>query len=188
LVPVSGQEWKLRKEVDGIKVWTAPRPATKFHQFKATAAVAADMEHLIAVFKDIENTPLWYDRITENKILESPSENEAIYTVVMDMPWPIKDRIAVVKAHIEYEDQQKKVIIYAEHHPYQIDRSGYVYVDDIRSSWILQDLGDGLISIQHEGYMDPSGSIPAWLARSSIEDGPINTIKNLRNYLRHYTK
>jgi hypothetical protein len=50
--------------------------------------------------------------------------------------------------------------------------------------WIIQPEGDGKLLLIVEGYADPAGDVPAWLANMVITDTPLNMLKAIRENLR----
>ena len=180
-LPLRGQpDWTLKKDIDGIKVYTKDRPSSSFKTFKATAKVDAPVEEVVRLFKAVEDMPKWYDKVSEANLLQTISKDEGIYSIVMDMPWPVRDRISVIKATMTYDASKYQYKVITRHEPsYTLDSRGMVVVTDIGSSWIIKASDNGTELI-HEGYMDPAGIVPAWLAEDTVEKGPILTIQNLR--------
>lgn len=181
------QDWEFKREQEGIQVYTADREGSGFKHFKATATVEANLEQMKAIFRDISNMHTWYDSVAENRLLQKIDVNEAIYTLILDMPWPVKDRASVIRAKMETFDNGFEVRTqYDNSIKNPLSPEDYVLVHDIGSSWIVKSIDDKHVSITHQGYMDPAGSVPAWLAENSVEKGPIKTIQNLRKAVRNY--
>lgn len=180
-IPLLAQsEWTLKRDTEGIKVYTKDRSNSSFKTFKATATVNAPVEEIVQLFKAVEDMPKWYDKVSEANLLEAISKDEGIYTIVMDMPWPVRDRISIIKATMTYDATKNQYKVITRHEPsYTFDSRGMVVVTDIGSSWIIKASGNGTELI-HEGYMDPAGIVPSWLAEDTVEKGPILTIQNLR--------
>jgi len=179
-------DWELQRDKHEIKVWTKDYPGSSFKQFKAQTRIRTSLENVVAVFLDIENMGLWYDRVEHVKLVKRISDMEGTYIIDFELPWPVANRISAVRATLEYLPDERKVIVKTQYEPGIVEDSETLIVTDIQSEWILEDENNGYISIYHTGYMNPSGSLPAWLANTGVKDGPIETLMGLREILPNY--
>jgi hypothetical protein len=68
---------------------------------------------------------------------------------------------------------------------YDIKHTAYekcVFVTGIESKWIISGK-DNDLTVTHTAYMDPSGNIPDWIVNTSVTNGPIKTLSNLKKRL-----
>lgn len=190
LLPIAGYsqvDWELQRDKEGVKVWTRDYPNSNFKQFKATCEIDASMENVVALFQDIEKLNTWYDRIEETSIIKTISDQEAIYTLDFDLPWPITNRVTAVKSIIDFDPSSGEVKVITAYEANIINpENGDLLVTDISSDWILTPNSNGKIDAMHYGYMDPAGSLPAWIANKGVKDGPINTINGMKRLLPQY--
>lgn len=179
----SQSDWTLQKESDGIKVWVKDYPNSSFKQFKAITTITADINKIVSVLKDIERMDEWYDRIEHVELVQTISENEAIYILDFDLPWPVADRISAVRAKLSSNKKGTEIHIKTAYEDGIINNTEKILVDHIQSEWIIKSEGNNKVYILHKGYMDPEGSLPAWIANSGVIDGPIKTINGLQRML-----
>lgn len=185
--PANAQEWELKKEKKGIKVWTADKEESRIKQFKAEMIIEADMENVVAILLDVDNMHTWYDRIDFAKELKRNNAFSAVYLIKFGLPWPVKDRYAVVQSEITYDKESKTATIISKNEKgYLSEYEGLVRTSMLNSGWEVQSMEHGRVRVLHYGHMDPSGNIPAWLANSSIENGPIKTLSRMVEKLPEY--
>lgn len=180
--------WELQRDESNIKVWTMDYPDSNFKQFKAETKIKASLENLVAVFLDVENMGLWYDRVEKVELVEKISEMEGTYKIDFELPWPVADRISVVRAVISHDAITNTVKVNTNYEPGVITDSDVLLVTNMHSEWVLTPVDEGYVQIYHKGYMDPAGSLPAWISNSGVKDGPIKTLNALREILPEYSK
>lgn len=182
---LQAQDWQFKRESEGIKVWTAERANSNFKLFKAQGNIEATLDQMERVFLDIEKMHLWYDHIAENKVLKQISDREGIISVEIDLPWPFTDRFSVLRATMKKTETTLSITTSHEKN-IDIEHDGYVWVDDIGSQWNITKTSPTTLTIEHIGYLDPAGTIPAWLASIGFEKGPIKTMTSLREFVKTY--
>ncbi|MEE9438405.1 MAG: START domain-containing protein [Saprospiraceae bacterium] len=180
-------DWQLARNENGIKVWTKDVADSNFKQFKAETNIKADLENIVAVFLDIENMHLWYDRIKSIQKVEKISDTEGVYIINFDLPWPVAQRVTAVKATINYNPQNNTVTVLSKYEKGIIDDTDKVLITNIHSSWIITPLSNGTVDVFHVGYMDPEGILPAWITNKGLKDGPISTFNRLIEILPSYS-
>ncbi len=55
-----------------------------------------------------------------------------------------------------------------------------VRIVDYWQKWIIVPAANGHVHITMEGFADPAGDIPAWLANMAITDTPLNVLGEIR--------
>ena len=181
-------DWELQRDKSEIKVWTKDYPDSKFKQFKTETIIKASLENVVAVFLDIENMGLWYDRVEKVEMVEKISNMEGTYKIDFELPWPVADRVSVVRAVLSYNSDTDAVRVETNYEPGIITDTDALLVTIMHSEWILTPTEEGYVHIFHKGYMDPAGSLPAWISNSGVKDGPIKTLTALREILPNYSK
>jgi len=96
VIGLSQSEWELKKNEDGIKIWTSDTPKSSFKTFKAQMTVNADLEKVKTLLIDLDTITHYYEGITKVTDVEQISENEAAYFLEFDFPWPVSKRRARV--------------------------------------------------------------------------------------------
>ncbi|MFT4536050.1 MAG: hypothetical protein ACJA1A_002900 [Saprospiraceae bacterium] len=180
-------DWELQRDESGIKVWTKDYPDSKFKQFKTETTIKASLKNVVAVFLDVENMGLWYDRVERAEMVKKISNKEGIYIIDFELPWPVADRVSAVRSILSHDPTTDVVRIDTNYEPGVITNTDVLLITNIHSEWVLTPVEGGHVHIYHKGYMDPAGSLPAWISNSGVKDGPVNTLIALKGVLPNYS-
>lgn len=179
-------EWTLARDKKETKVWVMDFPNSNFKQFKSETIVEAELADVVALQLDVANMGKWYDNVGTVTLVEKISDLEGTYIVDFDMPFPVRDRVSAIRAKMTYDKASKTVYVITQYEKGILDETDKIHVKNIQSKWEITDLGDGNVKILHSGYMDPSGSLPAWIGNTGVKDGPIKSFKGMRKILPEY--
>jgi len=179
-------EWKLHKSDSVNKIWLKDIKGSNIKQFKLQTTIKENLATLYKIMKDVETMNSWYDKVKNVKLLDKISENEAIYLLEYDLPFPFEDRITTIKGSIIYDKINGLINVKTTYYPYPIpkDKVHLLVVSKISSSWEIRKISESNASIIHSGFMDPSGNIPEWLINEGVTSGPLKTLDNLRKYAK----
>ena len=178
--------WTLARDKGPTKVWVMDFPDSNFKQFKSETVVEAALADVVALQLDVANMGKWYDNVGTVTPVEKVSDLEGIYIIDFDMPFPVRDRISAVRAKMTYDQEAKTVYVVTLYEPGIIKETDKIHVKRLQSKWLIRDQGDGTVYIEHSGYMDPSGSLPAWIANTGVKDGPIKSFRGMVQVLPDY--
>ena len=186
---LSAQDWELHSDKDGIQVYTLEQPDSKIKRLRATVTIDATIEQAVNAQLDVENMPIWYDRIANVELLQRVSPVNLDIGVLIDLPWPLKDRYTTLAATGSIDQQQDVLTITTAYVEKPINTNmldDVVLVTEIGSSWIIKSVGTNQIYIDHEVYLDPGGVLPAWLINLTSTEGPRKTLEGFRKIVQSY--
>jgi hypothetical protein len=176
----SENKWDLAKDKNGIKVYTRKMTGHDFKEFKAVTTYKCTKDKIQSEFVNIEAMSQWYDMVEKVELLKKISDSEAIYKLYFDFPSFTTDRYSTVKAGLTRDKVTGDINVYSKYieiqHKKEADR---ILIKDIQTSWTIKG-PDNKLSIEHQGHLDPSGSIPMWMFNSGLSDGPYRTLLNLK--------
>lgn len=183
LLFVGGEpDWKLEKDYDGIKVYLAEAENSSIKQFKVEAFVEATPKEIVDAVVDIENNYKWFVDVEQGKLVEQISADEFIFSQVIEVPFPFKDRQVVQNSKVtNLANGALRIDLKSTSDVLEID-DDYVRMTLATGYWILTPIPEGT-DLEYSFLADPAGNIPAWLANQFIVDNPLKTIKALREYL-----
>lgn len=183
LLFVGGEpDWKLEKDSDGIKVYLAEAENSSIKQFKVEAFVEATPMEIVDAVVDIENNYKWFVDVEQGKLVEQISPNEFIFSQVIEVPFPFKDRQVVQNSKVtSLANGAFRIDLKSTSDALVID-DDYVRMTLATGYWLLTPTPEGT-DLEYSFLADPAGNIPAWLANQFIVDNPLKTIKGLREYL-----
>lgn len=177
--------WTLEKNENGISVYTRAYPNSSYKEFKAVMTVQASLSSLVALKNDFESYPQWYYECPEAKTLKVISSKEGIGYVTKKLPWPFDGRDMVVHYWVSQDMKDKSVTIKNVADPKYIPvKEEWVRVYLLNGFWKFTPKGNGMVEIVYQLHVEPNGSIPSWLANSTVVDSPFNTFVKMKEMIK----
>jgi len=179
----SSQEWTLKKDKNGIKVYTRKSEFSKLFEFKAITQVKTSMEMALKTITDGDNLWKWNYKTLKSKTIIKVSKNESIIWMENDFRWPVKNRDNVSKLEIEpIENEGYRINISAA--PTNIMRpiKNNIRITNFKGYWLLIPKG-AYIEITQQLYGDPKGKLPHWLINNVLTSAPYHSFSKLRELL-----
>ena len=177
----SAQEWALRKQKDGVDVYTKPIAGSSFDAFKAVLTVEGEAAVVRNILQNCDRYSHIFPDTEELRILERNGSAYLIQYSRTAAPWPVDDRDGIYEmkfintANGGFETKSRAL----PNHLPEVD--GVVRIKKSNSFWRVIPTDGNLLQIEYEVMAEPGGSIPDWLANSAITEIPIGTMNNLRN-------
>lgn len=171
-------EWKLRKNEQGIKVYTRTVPKSALEEFKAIGIVNASPEALATHFKKVKNFPNWMPLCIEAR-KEKTVRNGFIHYQKLEAPFPVSNRDGYYQFQFMEEGENVRIKIKAlpKFGPEQED---LVRIPSATGFYLFEGLKDGRSKVTYQMLAAPGGSIPAWLANSMVVKNPFETLESLK--------
>jgi hypothetical protein len=180
-VQARAQEWKIAKTGDGIEVSTRVMPGWGMKEFRAITRVNARLSGVVAVLEDVSAYPQWFADCKEANVLKSAGPLERWVYFVNSAPFPLRDRDMISHMTFSQDPATGVVAVLLRGDPGAApSRSGRIRVPRIEGFWRFLPLHEGEVEIQYELRSDPGGSIPNWLANSTVAGAPWKTLAGLR--------
>ncbi|PRY11633.1 START domain-containing protein [Pontibacter ummariensis] len=182
--PVQEAEWKLVREANNIKVFTVDADNTALQKVKVEALVEGKWEKILPVFQDVANYDKWVFATERSSLIQIVSDREILYYIETDLPWPAKNRDAVLRMKIR-ESTAGEIIIDTIGEPNAGPvTEGNVRVPRFTDKWVFTKAGNSKLRITYYLAVDPGGSLPPWLINMFKAKAPLETISNLSDKLR----
>jgi hypothetical protein len=170
---------KLRKDEDGIKVYTCNTDTSKFKSIKVETELNCSLDNLELCLLDFENYIHWQYNTTESKALKKISDTEFIYYARIEAPWPVSDRDMVVRLRSQRTGDQ--LLISANSEPGILaEKKDLVRVPASRSQWLVKEKSKEHLEIKYEIQIDPGGNVPAWLVNWVCANAPLQSFQALK--------
>ena len=90
----NAQEWKDESDNGTVLVQSRPVPGLELREFRAETLVSAELETVVAVFRDTKAYPDWFGLCKDMQELEEISEDHRIYRIVLETPFLVRKRDA----------------------------------------------------------------------------------------------
>ena len=174
-------KWELKKDQEGIKVYTGSIPNSNIKAVKVTCVLNASLSQLTALLLDTKAHEQWVYNTKTSYLVKQLSDNHLLYYSEISMPWPLTNRDVVVEMTISQEPGTKVIYISVNtadnYVPVNKDK---VRVPLSKVNWTVTCIGQNQLSIEYVGQADPGGAVPAWLVNSFSTKGPFETFKKLK--------
>ncbi|HDP24846.1 MAG TPA: hypothetical protein ENN34_05320 [Deltaproteobacteria bacterium] len=180
------QSWILKKDAEGIKVYTRSVEGSDSNEFKAITDVDAPIEVLLEVFQDIPSFPQWYGFCKEIRLIEQVSPIHRIIYFVLETPWPVKDRDMVVEVRDDVDTSPGTALItmHALEEEMVSRNERYVRMTEVRGSAVLESIDGKRTHVVHTVLADPAGFIPAAVSNMLQKEQPFLTLKGLKEMVK----
>lgn len=173
-------DWKLRKEENGIKIFTAGTDTSSFKLIKVEFTVAATTHQLVSFLMDVPSQPEWIYNCKTARILQQPAPNELIFYSEFTLPWPCSNRDYVTHFTVTQTAPGHTVINSYAAPDYIPSVSGKVRVKKSSAHWDIMQESEKEVKIIYEVHFDPGGSLPPWLVNMFVTKGPAQSFTKLR--------
>jgi len=173
--------WQLKKETDGIKVYTSVMSDCNVKAVKVECLVEATPAQLIALLLDAKAHEDWVYSTKVSKMLRQPGPFHQIYYSEMELPWPLSNRDVVVELTITPQSGSSGFFVKAKAvEGYAPPVKDLVRVTRSEANWTVTPAGPGTLKIEYIAQADPAGAVPAWIANMFCTKGPYETFRRLR--------
>ncbi|TNE99936.1 MAG: hypothetical protein EP326_07250 [Deltaproteobacteria bacterium] len=157
--------WTKIEDKNGLKLFSGPKSDTGIYPFKAIFTVKHELEDVVMVLADTSKKTQWVPRMSKSETLEQKSADNRVEYGVVNMPWPLKDRDAIVRilTTVDKTRTHVRLNIQSDMDEQIINKSNirakvYPSLVDI---YYLPETKETLMEI--ETFVDPKGAIPKWI-------------------------
>lgn len=184
-VDTTEDSWKLRRDKDGIQIYTRNVVDSKFDEVRGTMTIHAQLQSVVALIRDGDACPDWADLCKESRVLQTTSETEYYAYNLNNVPWPVADRDAITHVTWSQDPTSKTVEMVAQAIESDLvpKRKKTLRMTKSVTGWQLTQLEDGMLDVVSTGHIDPSGPTPAWVTNMLLVDSPFKTLAGLRQQM-----
>jgi hypothetical protein len=181
----TGDDWALRENNDGVKIFTRNVENSKIKAIKVECELDATLSQLVAVLMDVKNSEEWLYHTASNYIVKQVSPSELYYYSLVEMPWPVSNRDFIAHLKVSQDAVTRVVTIDA---PCVADMVPVKYkvvrIANSKGKWVLSPVSKSRVKVVYTLHADPGGSIPAWITNLFVTQGPSQSFKKLKVHLQ----
>lgn len=176
--------WKLKKDKNGIKVFSRKTKAYNFDELKVECFINGRISQLAAVLLDVNNHYKWSYKTITSTLIKSNSVTDVIFYNEIVCPWPLSNRDLVVQMTLKQHPSTKIITVVAKNinDPLHLKKSN-VAIKYSNATWVITPINISKYKIDYTIQIDPGESAPAWLLNIFATDGPCESFKNLKETL-----
>jgi len=179
-----GGSWKLKKNKNGIEIFTTETDTSAFMAFKARMIIQGSVGAFVAVLQDLDRMPDWGYNIEYARLLEKSGDTLQIYYSEASVPFPFANRDGIYLNRYIWNNKNRQLKVDIELlHNYMEVKEKLVRVKG-NGEWQVNVLADGRLEMIFRMQVDPGGEIPAWLVNMFIDETPYETMFNIREMMK----
>ena len=175
------KDWELKKEADGISVYTRDVEGSNIKEFKATAHIASSQKTALDILIDIPNYPRWIEDVKYSEILNETEGGRNFY-YQLDLPWPVKDRDIAMTMKISPQEDKSVLLELTGRDDLIVENDDFIRMNNVLGQWLVIPVDDENCVVTYRFIADPEGYLPAWVINIFIVDGPYRTLLNMEEY------
>ena len=180
----SAEQARLKINKQNIKVWTYQMSRNPAASYKAETVFNVPLEQAVALIMDVERAQQWVPYMGKISILNRDNQaGEFLLHVVMDLPFPLKDRDLIIQSKITRERNGTVNIRNRGMADSRFSQPDYIRLQDYQGDWTFQRLGANKVKVTTMGYVNPEGSLPISFMNIFVEQQPYQMLKIMRSEL-----
>lgn len=178
------RHWKQVKDESGIKVYQAPVSGSDYDEYKLETIIDATLSALVAINSDAPYMHHWMDSM-ESNLQVSGDEQRYVTHTKTKVPWPAKNRDAVVETWIEQhpETLQVTMTFHSRDNIVPVSKD-YERVNLVKGVWVFTPQAHGRTHVVYQNHAEAGGKIPGWIANMFGVDVPFKSVKNMIKELK----
>ncbi|MGM0531706.1 MAG: hypothetical protein ACQER7_10170 [Bacteroidota bacterium] len=171
--------WELRKDRDGIQVYTREREGSGIYMYKVVTAIHKEPEEIFEQLVDFRENLKYMKLVDSLAFLDHRKKERYINYMRFDMPWPVKDREMVMDMRVTFRPDV--ITLESDDLPDRIQSNGkMIQIEDFHEEWELRsvpELAETRITVT--GWINPGGSIPKWVVNMFSVRTPFRFISGI---------
>lgn len=172
---------KLSLNKNNIKVWTYKDVNNPVLSYKAETTFDVPIEKAVALVLDVKNSSKWVPNVAKAEVLSrDDKKGEFTLYMVLDFPFPLKDRDMVVKGKMSKDSNGTIHIKNSAIQQGKATSTDYIRLKDYSGDWTFQKLGTNQVKVTTNGHANPEGAIPASVTNMLVEQQPYQMLQKMK--------
>lgn len=157
----------------------------RYREYKSVTEVRRPIQEVYEVFADFYGYEHWFGYCVDSYLVKDHSPSRKTAFLLIDTPWPIKDKYLLPDVFLERSFEDGNAIIEFEltDDSYSIAAGEYDPVQNLRGKCLLEKTGHKQTKITFICSMDPGGNIPVFFIEKFQLDQMVRTAENLHQRL-----
>lgn len=177
-------ECDLKKDKDGIKVYTCKSDSSKFRSLVAEFDLEnTSLQTLENFLWDVDNYVNWQYNMVESALIKRINDQVMIYRSEIDAPWPVEDREMLVQFSVIRDQLPDELtfLIYTITYDYPL-KENVLRVPYSNATWQVKRNGNSL-HVKYVMKINPGGYVPPMLVNLAMAEGPYVSFLNLKKMI-----
>ncbi|NKI15879.1 hypothetical protein HCU74_00470 [Spongiibacter sp. KMU-166] len=174
-------DWLLKKDDDGIKVFTKYIQGNEITSYLGITEINSPLMSVAHLMLDLAIMEDWFHLSYGIKGIENIDKSQRLIYMRQKTPVMIADRDMIVRQKVNAISDSLVVIELNAVVGILPEQKGYVRIPLFHAKWRLSRVDDQSTLVEYSGFAEPGGSIPVWLANKLVTEVPFQTLRKLRN-------
>ena len=177
--------WECVYKEDGITVerWSASEDGHP--RLRASTVIAAGIDLVSSVLRDVERHPEWRSRCKEARVLQREGDDKLIVYSRTAGRWPVADRDTVFESEVVRREAERVEIRFRNvESPLMPPVPGIVRMPSVDGYYRLAALDARRTRVEYELEMDMGGRIPSFVTHYVSDEMPIYTLVGLKRQVK----
>ncbi len=180
----TAQDWELKKNQEGVKVYTKSNANSPFDLLMAECEVNAGINQMLALIYDVSRHTEWVYNSVQSVLIKKNSTYDIIYYGETYAPWPVSNRDLVIHLTAFTDSITGICNITAISEPkLKALVKGKIRIPRSVSKWKLIPINKQTTRVIYTLDIDPGGSLPSWLVNFASIEGPYLSFLKMRALL-----
>lgn len=177
------QEWRVVKSKWGIEIATRPH-ANGYKYVRAKTKVHGSQTDFVKLLDNIEIGPDWIANCKKVELIASEGQSVRVVHTYFKAPWPVKDRDMVTRSNTVIDEHTGDITITVVDYGQNVAAADkHVRMEAVHGTWSLRTLTENEYELMYEGYGEPAGKIPLWLANQILVSSTFDTFVGIKKQL-----
>jgi len=182
------EDWRLRKDDDGIEVftrWIEAEENRKARQMLAQMEVKASIDDVIDVIKDDKTAKKWVNRAKEFYHFDFADEHNWYTYTELSVPWPFSNKDLVTRNRLEYAPEEHKATVVITGVPDHIpEKNSTSRIPHFEGSWEITQLDPQTVKVAYFIFTKQEPILPRFIIDPIVENGIWSTLEKMRDQIR----
>jgi hypothetical protein len=174
LYAYAGGTWELKKNSNGIKIYTKNAEGSDIKEIKADFEIKGTLPELKKLLSDVNAQKQWVYSTVQSSMVKRINENEFVYYTEKKMPWPVSNRDVVM--HVKMTEDPgtgtltlKASAVKASAVP---TKKAVIRMTAGEVIWQVKAVNENTLHVSYWAKADPGGTLPAWVTNMFLTKGP----------------
>ena len=176
---LNGNYWKLKKNINGVKIYTSHCYNSGIKRFKATINLTTNLNELVGIIYNYENYPKWIQGCKSARMIKEKDENFKIGYIEISVPWPFNNLDAVFNFQETVKTEKLFQAVVISKPDEILEKPGVIRLQNITGSFVFKEMSQNYIKVSCQFFIEPKGNISDWIINMFIVKRLYKTLSNI---------